>query len=62
MIDRIDRKDMKCKWLHCAYGMGLAGTGCCVVKNGDPKNPNCPEFRTEEQMLKEQRESMKRKS
>lgn len=38
---------VKCNWLKCAGGMGLAGNGCCSFR-GDFDKENCPLFITEE--------------
>ncbi|MHB8123152.1 MAG: hypothetical protein ACYDG4_13460 [Desulfuromonadaceae bacterium] len=34
---------VKCKWLTCYAGTGLAGNGMCFA-GGDWKNPECPQF------------------
>ena len=38
---------VKCNWLKCAGGMGLAGLGCCSFY-GEYKNPDCPKFITDD--------------
>jgi hypothetical protein len=38
---------VKCNWLKCAGGMGLAGNGCCSFR-GDYTLENCQRFITEE--------------
>lgn len=43
---------VKCGWLECAGGMGLAGNGSCSFR-GDFTNPNCPNFITDEDYEKE---------
>lgn len=42
---------VKCNWLKCAGGMGLAGNGCCSFW-GDFTNPTCPRFTDEDEYLK----------
>jgi hypothetical protein len=42
---------VKCNWLKCAGGMGLAGNGCCSFR-GDFTNPTCPRFTDEDEYLK----------
>jgi hypothetical protein len=37
---------VKCPWLKCAGGMGLAGNGCCSLR-GDYKKIICPKFITD---------------
>lgn len=47
--------ELKCSWIDCAYGMGLAGAGRCP---GAWFMVNCPEYETipelEERWAKEQ--------
>jgi hypothetical protein len=38
---------VKCNWLKCAGGMGLAGNGCCSFR-GDFHKTICPKFITDE--------------
>ena len=38
---------VKCPWLNCAGGMGLAGNGCCPFR-GDFDNPKCSKFITDD--------------
>ena len=42
---------VKCNWLTCAGGCGLAGNGCCSFR-GDFRNENCPKFITDEEYEK----------
>ena len=42
-----DFEGVKCNWLKCAGGMGLAGHGMCSFR-GDWSNPDCPYFITVE--------------
>jgi len=44
-------KVVKCNWVKCAGGMGLAGCGNCCFR-GDFKDKNCPEFITDEEYEK----------
>jgi hypothetical protein len=37
---------IKCDYINCAAGMGVAGMGSCFLF-GDPRNPNCPKFEDE---------------
>lgn len=46
------RSVVKCNWLKCAHGMGLAGNGCCSMR-GDFTNANCPQFVDEDEYIKE---------
>ena len=39
---------VKCDWLHCAGGMGLAGNGCCAFR-GDYDKADCAKFISEEE-------------
>jgi hypothetical protein len=41
------KKVVKCNWLRCAGGEGLAGNGCCCFQ-GDFTNPDCPKFITDD--------------
>jgi len=34
---------VKCDWLSCEGGLGLAGSGVCHL-HGEWDNPNCPQF------------------
>jgi len=43
---------VKCNWLKCAGGMGLAGNGCCSFR-GDFKSENCPKFITDDDYEKQ---------
>ena len=38
---------VKCKWLECAGGIGLAGNGCCSFR-GDWADVYCKYFITED--------------
>jgi len=40
-------RGVRCNWLTCAGGMGLAGNGMCSFR-GDWSNPDCKDFITEE--------------
>ena len=42
----------KCQWLTCYAGSGLAGTEHCFA-GGDSQNPDCPEYKNEEDFLEE---------
>ena len=46
---------VKCTWLLCAGGMGLAGHGHCSFA-GEWDNPECPDFITEDDYLKRWRD------
>jgi hypothetical protein len=37
---------VKCKWMDCYAGQGLAGNGSCHA-GGDFKDPGCPKYRDE---------------
>jgi hypothetical protein len=39
-------KVVKCNWLKCAGGLGLAGNGCCSFR-GDYDNEYCSKFITD---------------
>ena len=39
---------VKCDWLHCAGGMGLAGNGCCSFR-GDYDKTDCAKYISEEE-------------
>lgn len=42
--EMLNFKDVvKCNWLRCAGGMGLAGCGCCSFR-GDYRKIFCPKF------------------
>ncbi len=43
---------VKCKWIDCYAGMGLAGNGRCFVK-GNFKDPDCPVYKNEDKWIKE---------
>jgi hypothetical protein len=45
----------KCNFLNCFAGTGVAGNGNCFL-GGDPKDPNCPMFKEEEQLREWDRE------
>lgn len=47
------KETVKCNWLKCAGGLGLAGNGCCSFR-GDYDNPLCEKFITEEDYEKKQ--------
>lgn len=38
--------EMKCNWLECDWGMGLAGMGRCSG-GGSPRKKHCRKFTTE---------------
>lgn len=38
--------EMKCRWVECDWGMGLAGMGRCSG-GGNPRDANCQKFSTE---------------
>jgi len=40
------KKYVKCGWLNCAFGFGLAGQGRCVHRGGKRNRKKCPEFIT----------------
>lgn len=41
---------VKCPWLDCAGGLGLAGRGVCSW-GGDWTDPECPDYITEEDYI-----------
>ena len=41
-------KPIKCDFLMCAAGMGVAGSGRCFLK-GDPENVDCEQFQDEKE-------------
>lgn len=43
---------LKCQWLYCVAGMGIAGSGSCFL-NGAWWMPCCPEFVDEDRFLEE---------
>ena len=43
---------VKCNWLKCAGGMGLAGAGCCSFR-GDYDDPLCRYFITDDDYEKQ---------
>ena len=49
---RPEGETIRCKFLTCFYGMGQAGSGRCLAK-GEWWNPNCPEYKSEAEALKE---------
>ncbi len=48
----------KCEWIDCYAGMGLAGMGHCFA-GGAWWMMSCPEYRNEEEWLKEQNDQNK---
>ena len=46
---------IKCNYIECAAGMGVAGNYSCFL-NGDYTNSDCPKFKSEEEFLKERGE------
>ena len=44
--------DIKCNYLDCMAGMGLAGNGHCYLA-GDPYIKNCPKFQDEKKIMGE---------
>ena len=44
------RSFVKCRWLECFAGLGLAGHGICCARGAWDKE-NCPDFETEEDFL-----------
>lgn len=44
------RVAVKCRWLYCTHGQGLAGHGCCAAQ-GEWNRVDCPEFVLEEDYL-----------
>ena len=47
----IDSK-LRCEWLDCYAGMGLAGMGWCFA-GGLWWHPSCPGYQSEDEYLKE---------
>ena len=45
------KKYVKCQWLDCAHGMGLAGQGICSHPGGKWNRKKCPEFIPEDDFL-----------
>lgn len=45
-----DDEDIRCDFLHCYAGGGLAGGGTCFLW-GEPWNPNCPKFEDEDVLM-----------
>jgi hypothetical protein len=41
-------KDLRCNFLGCSAGCGLAGNGCCYL-NGHWWMEKCPEFKKEDE-------------
>ena len=41
---------LKCEWLHCYAGMGIAGSGVCFL-GGMWWHPSCPAFIDEEEEI-----------
>lgn len=48
------RNMVKCHWLTCYAGLGLAGNGTCFA-DGDFKNENCPKYISEDDFLDQQK-------
>ena len=48
-----DGHGVKCKWLECYAGTGLAGNGTCFA-GGDWTREDCPEYKNEIEWIKEQ--------
>ena len=48
---------VKCRWIDCYCGMGLAGKGECFA-GGDYKNPDCPKYKSEDEYVAEQDEKI----
>lgn len=44
---------VKCPWLTCYAGLGLAGNGNCFA-GGDYKNKDCPEYKNEDLWIETQ--------
>jgi len=38
------KRYVKCQWLDCAFGLGLAGQGICVHWHGLWNRTRCPEY------------------
>ena len=55
------KKYVKCGWINCAFGMGLAGHGICTAVRGQWNHKQCPEFITSADFLVQwkDREEMK---
>lgn len=49
---------IKCNYIKCAAGMGVAGMGDCFL-GGDFTNKNCDKFKDEDEFLKEWEEREK---
>lgn len=54
-----DFNAIKCNYLECSAGMGVAGRLVCF-RGGDYTLPYCPRFQNEEQYLKEWEEEDKK--
>ena len=46
------KKFVKCRWIACAGGGGLAGNGCCSF-SGEWNRADCPKFTTYEDFEKQ---------
>ena len=46
------RSVVKCNWLKCYAGLGLAGHGTCFAC-GNPRIENCPEFKDEDEFVRD---------
>ncbi len=50
------RSSVKCQWLTCFAGMGLAGIGSCCVPAGRWDRKKCPAFKTAAEFEAEMKE------
>ncbi len=50
LTDLTEHKELRkhCPWDECAHGMGVAARGSCYA-GGDPDDPVCKEFITDEE-------------
>ena len=42
---------VKCGWIDCAFGMGLAGQGICAHQGGQWNRKKCPGYISEADFL-----------
>ena len=59
IFGKISKNKFKCDYLHCVFGMGLAGFERCAIRHSNPYNPKCPAFKTEEEMFADHEASRK---
>ena len=49
------KEHVKCRWIECVGGLGLAGNGCCSFR-GDWDRIDCPKFVDEDVLIRQRRE------